>query len=247
MKVLLFMTGFRQVKEYDYFSRFLRRLDTLSRLCDIFIYCNNPDISEDIVTFYRAFAQRNKRLFITSLNAGFVMGAVEAVSQGIEMGLFADYDYVIHLHPDVFMTDEAPIVRLLEENADNDCVFLVNHSLPGDARAFSFDFFIFKPRLLTENIFIEELHTYQDIPEHFLFDMLTKKRVPYRVVPRFDSGDWSPRRIDDRLKLYHEHDLGLVEKLLATGVSRPDGPTRTVEARWQRPSVDLHPAPPPKR
>jgi|GEM_PF-5434729 len=59
MKVLLFMTGFRQVKEYDYFSRFLQRFQTLRHICDIFIYCNNPDISQEIVTFYRAFAQEN--------------------------------------------------------------------------------------------------------------------------------------------------------------------------------------------
>ncbi|HEY4187450.1 MAG TPA: hypothetical protein VGP07_20405 [Polyangia bacterium] len=247
MKVLLFLTGFRQVEEYDYFSRFLQRQDTLSRVCDVFIYCNNPDISEQIVTFYRAFAQQNKRLFITSVNAGFVMGAVEAVSNGIEMGVFTGYDYVIHLHPDVFITDEAPIVRLLEDNADDDCVFLVNHSLPDDERAFSFDFFVFKPGRLTENIFIDELPSYQDIPEHFLFDMLTRKRVPYKVVPRFDSGDWFPRRIDDQLKLYHEHDLGLVEALWEAGMARPAERSTTVVAKWQPPVVELHPSSPQKR
>jgi len=246
MRVLLFLTGFRQVKEYDYFSRFLQRFETLRRICDIFIYCNNPRISEEIVTFYRAFAQENKRLFITSVNAGFVMGAVEAVSNGIEMGIFDDYDYVIHLHPDVFMTSEAPIIRLLDDNAADDCVFLVNRSVPDDERAFSFDFFVFKPRLLTENIFIDELHTYEGTPERFLFDMLTKKHVRYRVVPRFDSGDWFPRRIDDHLGLYHEHDLELVERLLQAGVSRSDEP-RTADGKWQRPVVDLHPPSRPKR
>jgi len=169
------------------------------------------------------------------------MGAAEAVSTGIEMGIFDGYDYVIHLHPDVFMTNEAPIVRLLEDNAENDYVFLVNRSLPDDQRAFSFDFFVFKPRLLTENIFIDELPTYQDIPEHFLFDMLTKKGVKHLVGQRFDSGDWSPRRIDDHLALYHEHDLELVERLLEAPVSPPDGSPRTAAANWQPPIVELHP------
>jgi hypothetical protein len=215
MKVLLFLTGFRQVKEYDYFSAFLQQLPTLPHICDVFIYCNNAAISADIVTFYRTFTQPNKRLYITSVNAGFVMGAVEAVSSGIEMGIFAPYDYVIHLHPDVFITDDAGIMRILTDNIDNDCAFFVNKSVPDDERFFSFDFFIFKPRLLTTNIFIDAARTYRDIPEHCLCDMLVSHQVTFKIVERFADERWHPRRIDEHLKLYHEHDLALVEDVLA--------------------------------
>lgn len=215
MKVLLFITGFRQVKEYDYFTAFLQQLETLPQICDVFIHCNNPDISEDIVTFYRKFTQRNKRLYITSVNAGFVMGAVEAVSSGIEMGIFAPYDYVIHLHPDVFITDDAAIMQTLNDNLDNDCVFFVTTSVPDDERFFSFDFFIFKPRLLTTNIFIDAVRTYDDIPEHCLSDMIVSHQVKFKIIRRFADNHWHPRRIDEHLKLYHEHDLPLVEEMLA--------------------------------
>lgn len=246
MKVLLFITGFRQVKEYDYFSRFLRRLAGLGDLCDVFIYCNNADISAEIVTYYKTFPQKNKHLHITTRNAGFSMGAVEAVSNGIEMGLFGDYDYVIHLHPDVFITDDAGILKVLRSNLDNDNVFLVNRSLPDDERFFSFDFFIFKPRLLPRNIFRDELHTYDGWPEHYLFDMLVKHDIKHQIVARFDTNDWQPRRVDDHLGLYHEHDLGRVEELLTTletAAPTADTPPGNAAAKWQPPLIQLHPAP----
>lgn len=236
MKVLLFITGFRQVKEYDYFNSFLQRLNTLSNVCDVFIYCNNPGISEEIVTHYRKFRQTNKQLFITSVNAGFIMGAVEAVSRGIDMGIFDAYDYVIHLHPDVFMTDESVILALLNENIANDCVFFVTRSLSDDERFFSFDFFVFKPKLLKRNIFGDELYSYGDIPEHYLCDMLIKHGVEFKIVKRFDNDEWFPRRIDDHLKLYHEHDLALVRALLgdrSAGASAEPG-----VPKWESPVVE---------
>lgn len=239
MKVLLFITGFRHVEEYGYFNDFLQRLNTLNGVCDIFIYCNNPDISADIVAYYRKFTQKNKHLLITSLNAGFIMGAVEAVSRGIEMGIFDGYDYVIHLHPDVFMTDESGIMEVLTENIANDCVFFITKSEPDDERFFSFDFFIFKPKLLKQNIFSDELHSYGDGPEHFLCDMLAKHDVAFKFIKRFANDDWFPRRPDDHLKLYHEHDLRLVRELL-NDLSTPAG---QAAPRWESPVVEVRPSP----
>ncbi len=220
MKVLLFITGFRQVKEYDYFNTFLQDLNGLSRICDVFIYCNNPDISEDIVAYYKKFRQKNKRLYITSVNAGFVMGAVEAVSTGIEMGIFTEYDYVIHLHPDVFITADVKILDVLRENLDNDVVFFVTRSMPDDERFFSFDFFMFKPRLLTRNIFIDQPHSCTDLPEHCLCDVIRKHGIKFKFIKRFENDHWCPRRIDEHLSLYHEHDLDRVEELLGGRLAR---------------------------
>ena len=240
MRVLLFITGFRHGKEYEYFNRFLARLKTLNEICDVFIYCNNPDISSDIVSYFRMFGQKNKHLHITSSNIGFVMGAVEAVSNGIEMGIFKDYDYAIHLHPDVFITAESKLVDLLIANLDNDYVFLVNRSLPDDERFFSFDFFVFKPRLLKTNIFKDDLHGYGDIAEHYLSDMLARNHVKFKIVNRFGNDTWFPRRIDEHLNLYHEHDLGLVEALLSS-LQTPNEQATVEVARWQPPTVDLVP------
>jgi hypothetical protein len=242
MKVLLFITGYRQVKEYDYFNRFLQRLDALRDLCDVFIYCNNVMISADIITYYQKFTQANKHLYITSRNVGFGMGGVEAVSRGLEMSLFDGYDYVINLHPDVFIVDESGIVDLLHANLDNDCVFLVNKSLPDDDRFFSFDFFIFKPKLLKRNIFIDELYAYDDVPEHYLCDMLVKHEVKFKVIKRFANDTWFPRRVDEHLGLYHEHELERVEALL-NPLPETDHVRASVAVTWPPPAVALRPFP----
>jgi hypothetical protein len=79
MKVLLFITGYRQVEEYNFFYLFLKQLK-INDICDIYIYCNNTNIHSDIITYYQNFKQKNKILFITSLNHSFRVGGVDAVS-----------------------------------------------------------------------------------------------------------------------------------------------------------------------
>jgi hypothetical protein len=212
MKILFFLTGHSQLEEYKYFNIFLKQLK-LNEMCDIFIYCNNQMIQSDILTYYQNFDHKNKFLFITSLNGGYRIGGVEAVSKGIEMGIFKDYDYVIHLHPDVFITDDVYLTNVLTENIDNDIVFITNKSFQHE-RCFSFDFFIFKPKLLTKNIFIEELYTFSSSPESYLYEMISKNNIKYTIIKRFNNDSWFPRRIDDNLKLYHEHDMNNIVSLL---------------------------------
>ena len=57
--------------------------------------------------------------YITDKNAGFVNGGLEAVSDVVDMlKLFSNdcqYNYIIHMHPDVFICNEQPILSLLEQ------------------------------------------------------------------------------------------------------------------------------------
>jgi hypothetical protein len=231
MKILLFITGYRQVDEYYYFNIFLEKLK-LNSICDIYIYCNNPNIQNNIINFYQNFNQENKRLLITSLNSGYRVGGVEAVSQGIEMGIFNEYDYVIHLHPDVFITDDLYLTQVLSNNISNDIVFFITKSIPDDPNFFSFDFFIFKPKLLTKNIFLDELYTFTDCPEHYFHDMIIKHNINYTFIKRFDNDNWYPRRIDDNLRLYHEHDMNNVVNLLQNrGQFKPPAARKVMSQR----------------
>ena len=182
---------------------------SLNTICDIFIYCNNPDISKEIVTYYQQFSQTNKQLFITTKNGGYRTGGVEAVSEGLEMGIFKEYDYVIHLHPDVFITDDEYLLTVLQENLENDTVFFITKSNQ-DPIFFSFDFFIFKPKLLIKNIFLENLYTFNESPEHYLHNMIVQNNIKYNFIKRFNNDNWWPRRIDENLKLWHEHELNKV-------------------------------------
>jgi hypothetical protein len=213
MKILLFITGHSQLEEYNFFNLFLKKLK-LNSICDIYIYCNNPKIQNTIINYYQQFNQENKRLLITSLNSGYTRGGVEAVSQGYEMGIFKYYDYVIHIHPDVYITDDLYLTETLLHNINNDIVFFITKSVPHDPNFFSFDFFIFKPKLLHKNIFIEELYSFTGSPEHYLHDMIIKNNIHYTIIKRFNDDNYLPRRIDDNLKLYHEHDMFKVVKLL---------------------------------
>jgi hypothetical protein len=213
LKILLFITGYRHLKEYRYFNLFLKNLKIKDH-CDLFFYCNNPDISPEIVQYFQEFENPIKNLHITHLNSGFRVGGVEALSQGFEMGIFKGYDYVIHLHPDVFLTDDQYLLQVLQENIDNDTVFFITKCFMHEESMFAFDFFIFKPHLLTSNIFIKDLYNFEDYPEQYLRNMILQHNIKYTFIKRFENNYWSPRRIDENLKLYHEHDLEKVEQVL---------------------------------
>ena len=144
------------------------------------------------------------------------MGGAEAWSTVYDMGIFHKYDYVIQLNTDVFMTDDVYLMKILHENMFNDTVFFITKSEPDDAKFFSFDFFIFKPTLLTRNIFSDELYTTStEVIEHFFHDMIMKHEIKWKYIKRFNNDYWYPRRIDDHLKLYHEHDLDRVQEMLS--------------------------------
>ena len=216
MKILLFLTGFRQLEEYKYFNIFYEKNKLLKEISDVFIYCNNPEISEDIVTYYKNNSCKNKQLFITTKNMGHTKGGVEAVCSGIEMGLFKEYDYVLHFHPDIFIIDEVKLINILNEHINNDNVFLVNYSFHDHMDWFSFDFFIFKPKKLIQNIFIEELSTFTEYPENYLYKMIHKYNVKYEIIKRYNNNNWIPRRIDDHIGLWHEHDLEKIQEYIKT-------------------------------
>ena len=105
------------------------------------------------------------------------------------------------------------IVNILSENINNDTCFFVTKCFPNET-SFAFDFFIFKPKLLSKNIFIDNLYNFNTSPETYLHDMIKHHNIKYQVIKRYNSDNWHPRRIDENLKLYHEHDMSKVIKLL---------------------------------
>jgi len=67
---------------------------------------------------------------------------------------------------------------------------------------------MFKPKLLQTNIFKTlDFYTYAGIPEHFLYDIVTNNRVPYKMIARFNTNYYEPRRIDEHLGVWHVHNL----------------------------------------
>jgi hypothetical protein len=211
MKVLLFITSFGQIEELKYFVKFFKRLDKITRVCDIFLHCNNVNVPGDFITYFQQFEQPNKTLYITSKNAGYERGDMEKLSDMYDAGYFSSYDYVIQLHPDVYMFDDTYLMEVLHENLNNDTVFFITKSVPDDPKFFSMDFYMFKPKLLTTNIFKERLYTFTNMIEHYFCDCIVDNNIKFTFIKRFNNDLWTPRRIDDNLRLYHEHDLEKVK------------------------------------
>lgn len=212
MKVLLIITGHQQVKEYFYNSFILKKnCIWISENTDLFIHINKCDVDKNISILFNMFPQKNKRLFITSKNEGYRLGGIEAISDIIDMNICNNYDYVIHTHPDVIIIQDKIIKDLLYENLNNDIAFFTNKSWPNNETRFSFDFFIFKPKLLVNNIFKTiDFYTYSDSPENFLYDIIKNNNINYKLIKRYDNDNWYPRRID-LLGVWHEHELNKLD------------------------------------
>jgi hypothetical protein len=196
------LTSHRQLEEVHLYGEYIKKFCPIVKTFDLLFHINKIDIDiSKVGNYFQSLPFENKTLILTSKNAGYTFGGIEAVADCFD--LLKDYDYVIHSHPDVFLTKDDIIGKILEYFSYSDKVFIVNKSWGADHKWMSFDFFIFKPRLLTVNIFFAELYTYTDSPEHYLYHVIKKYNVKYQVVKRFDNDNWSPRRIDDHLKLYH--------------------------------------------
>jgi len=213
MKILLIVTGHRHNVEYKYFGKFLEHCKYLSsKNCDIFIHsnCDTNDISENI-----KYIKNTPTVHITNKNIGYTLGGIEAVSDILDMLNLIDenckYDYVIHLHPDVFITNEKKIMEILNNEFYTNNIFIVNYSTP-NINAYSFDFFIFKPKLLKINIF-NNYKTWKHSPEEFLKKKLLLHEIQHVIINRFDNNFYSPRRIDLNF-MWHEHNLNKVKKFI---------------------------------
>jgi glycosyltransferase involved in cell wall biosynthesis len=213
MNILLFLSGHRQNEEYKLSALFFERCPNFVKMCDLYINnnCLDNDISKN-VEYLKMF--KNVKINNNNKNAGYVNGAIQSVSNLIEDEklLHSNYDYVIHIHPDIFMTNENTLLELLHNELNNEETFIVNKYLVNNSSFFSFDFFIFKPKKLQENIF-NQWTTYNGFAEHYIYNAITSNNISYKLIKRFDDDNWFPRRID-LLGLWHEHDLEKVKKYL---------------------------------
>jgi hypothetical protein len=215
MKVLLFLTSHRQLEEVHLYGEYIKKFCPIVKTFDLLFHINKIDIDiSKVGNYFQSLPFENKTLILTSKNAGYTFGGIEAVADCFD--LLKDYDYVIHSHPDVFLTKDDIIGKILEYFSYSDKVFIVNKSWGADHKWMSFDFFIFKPKFVTTNIFADWPKYIPEDPAHIenvLFDLVTKYNIPYQHINRYDTDHWMPRRVD-MLGTYHEHDLDKVRLYL---------------------------------
>mgnify|MGYP000306487027 CR=1 FL=1 len=138
------------------------------------------DVNTNFIDNIAFIKCKKKNIIITEKNAGFINGGLEAVSDIIDLlKLYSEnceYDYVIHMHPDVFIINETLIVNFLnDQKSISEIIFYVNLSL-NNIILYSFDFFIFKPKLLKENIFNKWINNTKS-PEEYFHDILINNNI----------------------------------------------------------------------
>jgi hypothetical protein len=208
-KNLLFLTSHRQVDELYFYGEFLKRTEEIKNF-DFVIHINNLDLDYTKVNkFFKNIPNKNKYIIVTDKNVGYNMGPHQALAD--TFWLFKHYDNVIHTHPDVFIVDEKKFLNVLNSNEDK--TLLVNYSTPTTTQWMSTDLFIFRAKLLEENIFSSYEENINIGCEAFLYKIATERKISHQYIQRFPDRNWEPRR-PCQWGAYHEHDLGKVMPLL---------------------------------
>jgi hypothetical protein len=222
MKNLLFITAHRHVDEISLYADFLNRTTHIKDF-DLILHINNLDTdTHRIKESFKLIPNKNKHLILTDKNCD-PYGPMQALSDYYNH--LIGYDNVIHSHIDVFIADENTLIDKI--NSKTDKAFLVNHSFKGIDDWMSTDLFIFRPKLLTKDIFKDWVNHF-GLPlgghkigpcceqfdcrhvgpccEQFLYWQIKKNNISYEYIKRFDTDHWDPRRVC-MWGCYHEHDL----------------------------------------
>jgi len=229
MKNLLFVTAHRHLDEIALYAECLNRTSQIKDF-DIILHFNNLDTDTNYIKeAFKLIPNKNKHLILTDRNCD-PYGPMQALSDFYTH--LDKYDNVIHSHIDVFIANEQALLDILDSNKDK--AFLVNHSFESIKDWMSTDLFIFRPQLLTSDIFKYWVNHF-GIPlggqrvdsccdnfscrhvgpccEQFLHWQVKKNNIPYEYIKRFDTDHWDPRRIC-MWGCYHEHDLNKVREFL---------------------------------
>mmetsp|Transcript_27758 Transcript_27758/g.90840 ORF Transcript_27758/g.90840 Transcript_27758/m.90840 type:complete len:348 (+) Transcript_27758:89-1132(+) len=259
-RVCLLFTSHRQVEELALAASFLRRCSALVRGADVVVHnnCAESILPSALLEAHLAlFPNANRRLVRSRENAGYKWGPFQQVSACLP--LVREYDFVVHLHPDVYLADDSSLCALIEGCGDDDPAALLVNELhlahvqdaaraaalagvaPGAVPAYSFDFFVLRPRLLARNVFdayldaalVASLGPAMQYPEMLLFRAIHEMRVPHRVFARHKpSASHADARFPDLFGLWHSHDNALIRRFLRREGGYLSVETAAKDAKW---------------
>lgn len=153
------------------------------------------------------FAGAKELLYMSNENVGYRMGAVQAMNTLMVSGLLKDYDWVVHLHPDIFLANP-----LILEHA-----LLHTSKAVLDGRfkkvCYTFNFFAFKPQFIASNAF-SEYNTFRKngSPECYLAEHAFPKHI-VEFVPHVSLKQFGPNSIT-KFGTWHQHNLVHVQNFL---------------------------------
>lgn len=165
MKILFFMTGHRQLEEYQIqksiFEKFPDDIDH-----DLIVHSNSSIPASEIEKRLQGLRSL-KKVCAQMPNKGYATGHFHALKESYAM--FTDYDYVIHLHPDVFVIDSSRLFSGVKVAFDWGFDFYLSYMLHVNTPSgltetrningremniyYHTDMFGFNPKSLTPNFF----------------------------------------------------------------------------------------------
>jgi len=225
MKIAVLFTSHRQFPELDFHPAFFDRTTRLKKEADILFHCNNAVIDE------AALRQKLEKIPARSVTlryapqentGGYPYGQFEAISDMWRFASLQQWDWVIHLHPDLFIADERPLLAALEAAEADGKQLLVSKVFGHRAPSFATDCFAFKPLPHIQPIF-DAYRPFLKTPivvalETIFFIEVHRSGVPYVIAPRHRHGHY--HRDIDGLGVWHEHDLRRVAAYLKSPSSR---------------------------
>ncbi|HEX9206841.1 MAG TPA: hypothetical protein VF851_01305 [Steroidobacteraceae bacterium] len=252
LKAAILIVGHSQTEEWTLCADYFRRMadDSLLKTADVLAYVNCTSIrAAQVEAYLERFPQQKKFLLYTPMNGhsvadlpldvqanvykadydvnrqGYLFGILEAYANTFD--LLKQYDYVVQINPDVYVTNDR-LERYLLENAGNDVVHHVN-TMRGDVEnGFSCDFTVYRPRLARENHFALYRHpdvldfvlgkaqtepNYRFVPEQILRHLVLKSGLKYQVICPSTRNN---RRID-AYGIWHCHDNAAARQYLQKG------------------------------
>lgn len=250
MKIAILIVGHSQTEEWEISADFYRSFPDSSILkqADVLAYVNCRSIKASTIESYLdRFPQKNKFLMYTPLNGhsvsniplnvetnlyklnnsinrkGYLYGILEAYHTTFD--LLKEYDYVVQVNPDVYITDNALLENYMMNNFDNEIVHHVN-TMRGDAnKGFSCDFTLYRPNISRGNYFslyrdVQVLHditrksqvdeNYRFLPEQFLKRVILDSGTSHKVMCPSTRNN---RKIDE-FGLWHCHDCAAAKEFL---------------------------------
>jgi hypothetical protein len=214
MKILIYYSSHRQKDEIRYASQFFNRTDFLKKNSQVMIHCdNNAILDEELRTFIEfdteIFLSRSPQTFPVH-PTGYFNGFWKGLSKNFDF--FKNYDYVIHLTPDVYITNETEIVNILIEEYYTDNVFIVDYHPEHNSTTpvqYCCDFFVFKPNCF-EDFFCEHDDNNPIPPEFVLYSKIHEHSIKHRKIKRVGALS---HQIDS-FGLIHNHDNNHIVSIL---------------------------------
>jgi hypothetical protein len=223
MNLALLFTSYRQFEELDLQAEFMRRASRIPSSVPVIYHNNNGKLAPSAISEKLAKIPAVNIDFIHSpqKNAGgYPYGQFEAILDVWDK--LSGYDWVIHLHPDIFIVDESRLLEVIGQANRGGFAMVVTPTFGLKAPSFATDFFAFRPSGTPRGIF-ESFLPLQDAPivvplEDLFYIEVHRAGVKYMVAHRFAHGHY--HRDIDQLGLWHEHDLNRVRAYLRRPGSR---------------------------